>query len=59
MTAGKPVQAWPDLFVAWGARHELLHGFDEGVSRMMRLIVPLVLPARWCRTRAFAVSLVP
>ena len=21
MTAGKPVQAWPDLFVAWGARH--------------------------------------
>jgi len=21
MTAGKPVQAWPGLFVAWGARH--------------------------------------
>jgi len=21
MTAGKPAQAWPGLFVAWGARH--------------------------------------
>jgi acetyl esterase/lipase len=26
LTAGKPVQAWPQLFVAWGARHGFFTG---------------------------------